>query len=142
MRRSALATMVVLLLGLPRLAAAQGANTETLRRSFPYLGDALTIDVVADAAGRIRLIHGANGVVEVTARATEGFSGIGVPTLEGGHMTLTAVGAKQVEYLVAVPAAIRVQVVLPGREGAEVFGRTSRTASWDWPAPAKPGTGR
>ncbi|MBX6364128.1 MAG: hypothetical protein IRZ00_09695 [Gemmatimonadetes bacterium] len=142
MRRSALATMIVLLLGLPRLAAAQAANTEMLRRSFTYLGDALTIDITADAPGRIRLIHGADGVVEVTARAAEGFAGIGAPTLEGGHLTLTAVGAKQVEYLVAVPAATRVQVVLPGREGAEVFGRTSRTATWSWPAPTKPGTER
>lgn len=142
MRRSALATMIVLLLGLPRLAAAQGASTETLRRSFTYLGDALTIDITADAPGRIRLIHGANGVVEVTARATEGFAGIGAPTLEGGRLTLTAVGAKQVEYLVAVPVATRVQIVLPGRDGAEVFGRTSRTTTWSWPAPTKPGTER
>lgn len=137
--RRVLAGMAVLLLWLPGVVAAQGASTETMRRSFTYLGDALTIEVVADAPGRIHLIHGGNGMVEVTARATDGFTGIGAPTLERGHLTLASVGASKVEYLIAVPEEMRVQLVLPGREGAATFGRTSRTASWDWTPPTKAG---
>ena len=53
-------------------APATAQEYELTRRQFPFLDNSLTIEVVADGAGRLQVVRGQRGRVEVTARVDGG----------------------------------------------------------------------
>jgi len=129
-------TFLIVLLALigPSTAAAQ--EWQVSRESFAFAGHRLTIFVDARTAGTLRVIRGGPGSVRVASRAPTGFTAAGLA--EHDELTLTAAGDGPVDYMVAVPDEVWVQVRLPGRPlGDAMAGHTrSRTYEWgDIPAP-------
>lgn len=120
-----------LLLALPAAGGAQ--HPEVRHERLTFLGTELTIDVLTDAPGSLRLIHGQPGQVEVTARAPGGVAGFGLAGEDRTRLELTAAGAGQVYYIVVVPSDARVHIRLPGRPVPELFGTLQRTATYRWP---------
>lgn len=118
-------------------AAAQDDDVGTARRAYPFLGDRLTVHIEADSPGVIRLIRGEDGRLEVAARAEDGFPGFGLADRGGDALVLTAIGADRAEYLVVVPANVRVTVRLPDRHVAEVFAGMDRSATYEWRRPPR-----
>ncbi len=116
-------------------AVAQQRDDETIRQAFTFLGDRLTVWVEADAPGTLRMIRGQGGRLEVAGRARDGFAGFGLSDRVGDELHLTAVSAESVEFLVIVPASVRVTVRLPDRPVAEVFGAFDRMAALRWQRP-------
>jgi len=89
------------------------------------------IQVVADAPGRLHLVRGQAGQVEVNGRADKGFVGFALGADEA-RLRLSAVGAEGAEYLVIVPADVRVRVQLPGERGTRLFGTREARADYSW----------
>lgn len=136
MRLRLIGGTAAMLLALATAGAAQDraewASSETTRRVFTFVHPALTIDVLGEAPGMLRLIRGQLGQIEVTARALGGFAGSGLAGRAGDRLELTAIGAERVEYLVVVPAEVHVRVRLPDRRAAETFGTLERSATFSW----------
>jgi hypothetical protein len=112
--------------------AAQGSDVH--RQVFTFLGRGLVIDVDVDAPGELRIVRGQRGRVEVAARAQDGFTAASLAKRGGDRLSLTAMGGERVEYLVAVPSDIRVQVRLPDRHVSEVFGSLQSSSRYTWGA--------
>lgn len=109
---------------------------QVARESFAFAGSRLTILVDAEGAGTLRIIRGGYGTVRVASRAPQGFTAAGLTHNE--ELTLSSAGAGDVDYMVAVPDEVWIQVRLPGRSfGESMAGRTrSRTFEWGAPGPA------
>lgn len=106
---------------------------QVAREHFVFAGSRLTIDVDVGSRGTLRLIRGAPGNVRVAGRSRDGFTGSGLA--EDDHLTLTSAGAGPVDYLVAVPENVWVQVRLPGQSLGENIAR-GKSGAWDWDASA------
>jgi hypothetical protein len=120
------------------LAATDLAGQEMARGSYVYLPTQLEIIVEGDGPGTLRLIRGQEGMVEVAARAREGFPAFGLsPTAE--RLVLTAVGATASDFVVVVPPDVRVTARLPDRAEAAVFGARRPLATLNWGGDAMPG---
>jgi hypothetical protein len=118
-------------LALPAAGAAQ--QNEVRHERLTFVGTELTIHLLTDAPGSLRLIHGQPGQIEVTARAPGGVAGFGLAGEDRGRLELTAAGAQQVDYVVVVPSDARVHIRLPGDLAAKPFGTLQRTAIYRWP---------
>ena len=121
-------------------AAAQ--EWQVAREQFTYAGTRLTIKVDVDAKGTLRLIRGAPGTVRVASRSQDGFTTSGLA--EDDRLTLSAVGDGPVDFMVAVPENVFVNVRLPGKPLGENVAR-GRSGTWEWNAAersAEPGTTR
>lgn len=130
MSRLMMATLALL------AAVPAGAQEwQVARDRFAFAGNRLTIRVIAEAAGTLQLIRGADGSVQVAGRARQGFVAAGLSSDE--ELTLSAVGPGPVQYLVSVPEDVWIEVLVPGRPLPEaVAGWTS--GSFEWPgAPAQ-----
>jgi hypothetical protein len=117
------------------------ADPEVMRQAFTFIGTDLTVDVHAEGPGTIRLTRGAPGTIQVAARAEDGFATSGLARKPRHHLNLTVAGDARVDYVVVVPAGVRVRVRLPDRHVAEVFGTLQDAASYSWeavPPPAAP----
>jgi hypothetical protein len=131
---------------LPAAAAAPSgtqspASGEATYRRFGYLGKTLTVEVVADARGVVRVIRGEQAIVEVVGRAGSSLVGIGLDDVRGGRLTLATLGTAPAEYLLTVPGDVRVEVRLPGAAAAATPGTLERVATYRWggSAPSEPG---
>lgn len=125
----ALAFAIVVLHTPPLVAQEPG-----VRRSFSYLGDQLTIVVRSESAGRLRLLHGRIGQIDVYAAAA---GGAAVPSLGGrfgDELTLASLGGDGTDWIVATPPDARVRVRLPGSREAATFAAPSDAASFSWEA--------
>jgi hypothetical protein len=124
-------------LALLAVGSAQTAAQErdVARRAFTFLDRNLTIEVVSEAAGALHVVRGEPGIVEVAARAPEGFAGFAMGGREENELRLTAVGGSRVDYMVSVPEDVRVRVLLPGRQHMEVAS-TRPAMTYNWAAPA------
>jgi hypothetical protein len=140
MRAKGSAWTLLLLATLARPGVAQEGESVRQER-FTFLGSDLTIEVLVDVPGKLRLIHGVAGEIDVTGRGRPGIVGFGLAGGDRDELRLTAVGADSVEYLVVVPEDVRVRVRLPGRPVAEVFGTTQATATYTWQATKGAGAG-
>lgn len=112
-----------------------GQEWQVAREQFTFVGTRLMIQVEADAPGTLRLIRGQPGTVRVASRAQEGFTTSGLA--EDDRLTLTAAGDGPVDYLVAVPENVWVDVRLPGWVAGRSVAR-GRAATWDWNVTARP----
>ncbi len=110
------------------------AQESALRRSFSFIGDELTIVVRSEEAGRLRLLHGRLGRIDVAGSAR---GGTAVPSLggrSGDELTLASIGGERSDWIVAAPPEARVRIRLPGRVQAATFGSPSDAASYAWSA--------
>lgn len=119
--------MLAALIAMP--VAAQ--EWQVAREQFVFAGSRLTIDVDVESRGTLRLIRGAPGNVRVAGRSRDGFTGSGLA--EDDHLTLTSAGAGPVDYLVAVPENVWVQVRLRGQSLGDNIAR-GKSGAWDWDA--------
>jgi hypothetical protein len=104
------------------LAASAGTSLraqeyEVSRRIYNFYDDRLDIEVLANSAGQLQILHGDGGRVEVAAHASSGIAASALATERGSVLRLTALGAKSAEYVVIVPEQADVRVKLPGRSG-------------------------
>lgn len=138
--RVALATLATIVLpatftaALPATAAAQTQDTETIRRTYTFLGDRLSVRVDGAVPGTLRVIRGESGRIEVAGRVRHGLAGFGLSSRNGHVLHLTAVGGEHADYILVVPDAVRVEVRLPGNPVAEVIGTFQDAASFRWGA--------
>ena len=114
---------------------ATAQEWQVAREQFAFAGTRLTVQVNVEAPGSLQLIRGAPGSIRVASRAQEGFTTSGLA--EDDELTLTAVGAGPVDYLIAVPRNVWVNVQLPGRSPGESVAR-GRTGRWEWDATDRP----
>ncbi len=121
---------------LAALAATPAAAQEwqVARESFAFAGTRLTIRVDAENAGTLRIIRGAPGSVRVASRAPQGFTAAGLGERE--ELTLTAAGPGPVDYMVAVPDRVWIEVRLPGHTLPQAMAGHARSRSFEWPAAA------
>lgn len=138
--RVALATLATIVLpatftaALPATAAAQTQDTETIRRTYTFLGDRLSVRVDGAVPGTLRVIRGESGRIEVAGRVRHGLAGFGLSSRNGHVLHLTAVGGEHADYILVVPDAVRVEIRLPGKSVAEVVGAFQDAASFRWDA--------
>lgn len=127
---TALAVLAALVLAVP----APAQEWQVAREQFAFPGTRLTLQVDVEAPGSLRLIRGGPGTVRVAGRARDGFATAGIADQ---RLTLSAVGAGPVDYLVVVPGNVWVQVRLPDRDLGESLPR-GRTGQWEWGAAGRP----
>ena len=108
---------------------------QVAREQFVFVDTRLTIRVAADAPGTLRLIRGEPGSVRVASRSRQGFTTSGLS--DDDQLTLSAAGEGPVDYLVAVPENVWVDVRLPGTSLGESVAR-GRTGNWEWGAAREP----
>jgi len=138
-----------LMLALATPVAAQ--EHEVARRTFTFIENNLTIEVLGQSPGALHIVRGQPGQIEVAARAADGIAGFGLAGEARDRLKLTAVGAERVTFLVVVPSDLRVRVELPEQPVAEIFGSLEQAASYSWhgaaqqpapgPSPAPPPPG-
>lgn len=129
MRKAVLATLFLV-----AAAPLHAQEDNVVRRIFTFLDSRLTVDVLVESPGVLRMIRGEAGEVQVAARASRGFAGFGLAGRGDNELKLTALGADHVEYLVIVPERVRVSVRMPDRYRAETFASTSDNATFIWDA--------
>lgn len=125
-------------------AAPAQDNPEWTRRVFSFTGTRLTIQVLVEAPGTLRLTRGQTGQIEVAALTPDGFAGVGIGGEEHDRLNITAVGTGSANFIVVVPHGISVRVRLPDRHLIETFGMLQDVATYAWEAgelPQTPGGG-
>ena len=131
MRYSALlAGFVVVSTAVP--AAAQDAGIS--HRTFTFLDNTLTVEVVASAPGTLQIVRGEAGIVDVAARVAGGLSTAALGGREENALRLTAVGGDKASFIVSVPEDAHVRVKLPNKKGSEI-GATRPGGTFTWPSP-------
>lgn len=114
-------------------APAAAQERDVARQSFYNFFDSnLDVDVTADAAGRLRLIRGQRGRIDVAAHAPDGVASFGFDPSGPQRLSLTALGAGDVDFVVVVPEEVRVRVALPNHRSTELFGSMQRSATYRW----------
>lgn len=103
---------------------------QVAREQFPFVGTRLTLQVDVEAPGSLQLIRGGPGTIRVASRAQHGFTTSGIADR---RLTLSAVGPGPVDYLVAVPGNVWVEVRLPDNDPGESLAR-GRGGKWEWRA--------
>ena len=103
---------------------------ELTRRQFPFFDNSLTIEVVADGAGRLQVVRGQRGRVEVAARVPGGVPAFAMGGREHDHLRLTALGGEDANFVVIVPEDAHVRVKLPDSHGAANAMRPAGTYMW------------
>lgn len=117
-----------------------GQERQVARRQYTFLDNTLTIDVLSEASGVLRVLRGEPGLVEVAARAPKGFPAFAMGGREGHDLRLTAMGAERVDFLVVVPEDVRVRIRLPDRRHVEIASSSRPAATYSW-GPNPPSTG-
>ncbi|MEO5511155.1 MAG: hypothetical protein ABIS27_11055 [Longimicrobiales bacterium] len=112
-------------------APVHGQEYAVSRQTFSFYADNLDIDVVAKGAGRLQILRGPLGRVDVAAHSRDGVAGFGL-TDAPSVLRLAALGGEGASYIVVVPDLTNIRVKLPGRRGwqhADRYG--SPTFKWD-----------
>lgn len=146
------AVVVTAVLSSARGVAAQGAQSappeyrqmsrgaiQTFARSFPFVGNELRVTIHGAAAGRLHVVRGEMGTVNVFSRATGGLAlGVLDGPIDQGEMTLESGPASRVDYVLTIPAETRLTVRVAGHPGA-TLSPLDMTGNWSWGAqPAEP----
>lgn len=118
------------------MAAPAGAQQwQVAREQYAFAGRQLTVHVQAEVEGTLRIIRGAPGSVRVSSQAGTGLTAAGLTADE--HLTLTAAGDGPLEYVVAVPERVWVDVRLPDRAVIESMGGRERARTFRWAGSAE-----
>lgn len=125
----------IVLLALLTAAPAMAQEWQVARETYAFAGSQLTIRVEAQGPGALQVIRGGSGAVTVAARADRGFTAGGLTA--GEELTLTAAGAGPVQYLVAVPEEVWIDVRLPGGHIPTAIGAHTRSQSFHWGSAAR-----
>ena len=121
------------------IAAPAAAQHEVARRSFNFFDNTLTIQVLSESAGVLRIVRGEEGRLDVAARTPDGIPAFALGGRDGDELRLTSVGPNHVDYVVAVPEDVRVRVLLPDRKNLE-SASTRPAATYSWGStPGQPG---
>lgn len=126
MKKISLALVAAVLIPVPA-----DAQRDVSRRSFTFLDDRLVVAVHAETPGQLQVLRGQRGLIEVAARAPDGFAGFGLGGEYTPELSLTAIGSSDVQYVVVVPQHVAVSVKLPGGATQSVPG-TSGLATYRW----------
>ena len=129
------AGLLSLLLTTPVIGQRQVA-----RREYVYFDTNLTIDVMSEASGVLRILRGEAGILEVAARAPKGFPAFALGGRQSDELRLTAMGADRVDFLVVVPEDVRIRVRLPDRRHLEIAS-SNPSATYSWGPNPPPATG-
>src|SRR5688500_12699477 len=73
---------------------------ELTRRSYSFFDTSLTIEVVSDVPGRLQVVRGENGRVEVAARVPGGIPAFALGGRTSDRLRLTALGGESAEFVV------------------------------------------
>lgn len=122
--------LLIALLALLAWTPLAAQEWQVARERFAFAGSRLTIHVDAEAPGSLHVIRGSPGSVSVASRTESGFAGAGLA--ENDELTLSAVGAAAVDYMVTVPENVRVSVRLPGRMYGDAVAGHARSRSFEW----------
>jgi hypothetical protein len=115
-------------------AAAQAQERELSRRQFPFFGNYVTVEVVADVAGKLQVVRGEEGMIEVAARVPGGIPSFALGGRGGDRLRLSALGGDHADFIVVVPEDASVRVQLPESRGQQTS--TLRSGStYQWGAP-------
>lgn len=123
-------SLLLVLLGLSAAAPVAAQEWLVNRERFRYIGTRLTVDVVSEAAGTLRILRGQDGWVGVAGRVPAGFAVAGLT--DDDHLMLSAAGAGPVDYMVTIPEGVWVVVRLPDRSQAESVGGHTRLRTFEW----------
>lgn len=124
----------IVLLALLAAVPATAQEWQVARDTYAFGGSQLTIRVDAHGPGALQVIRGGSGAVTVAARAPTGFTAGGLTADE--ELTLTSAGAGAVQYLVAVPEEVWIDVRLPGHVTTAIGAHApSRSFHWGRAAP-------
>lgn len=126
----------IVMLAVP-MQEASAQEREVLRRTFTFIENDLTVEIDATAPGELQIARGGLGRIDVAARAANGFAGLGLAGGSADRLVLTAMGAERVQYLVMVPAEVRVKVRLPGSDRTRTLTSWDRIARYSWEADAE-----
>lgn len=126
---------LLLLLALTSPVAAQDPGVA--RQRFTFLDHNLLIEVQTDAPGTLRILRGEAGLIDAAGSASPGFVSFGLAQRGRPRLSLTAVRAERVDYIVVVPPDVRVEVRLPGRRDTELLGSLRETATFKWEEPGR-----
>ena len=117
-------------------AAAQ--EYELTRRHYTFFDNSLTIEVVSEIPGRLQVVRGEKGRVEVAARVPGGIPAFAMGGREYDRLRLTALGGEEADFVVVVPEDASVRVKLPNaRSHAMTSMRPAGTFSWGGTATSK-----
>jgi len=124
-----LASALILCAG-PAAAQEWGVN----RRFFTFLDNEVTVEVSAETGGRLHVIRGEQGRIEVSARVDGGMSSFALGGRDGSTLRITTVGGQTADVILVVPEDTYLRVRLPNSRSGEVA--SSRpSGTFEWPGP-------
>lgn len=94
---------------------AQAQERDVARRQFTFFDNHLTVEVVADMPGKLQVVRGEAGRIEVAGRVPGGIPAFALGGREGDQLRLTALGGDNAEFVVIIPEDASVRVKLPDR---------------------------
>jgi len=132
------AVLVGAALALPGATMAQQPaprepHPATLQRAFVFLDDALRVTIAGEAPGTIQVVRGERGRIDLTARGLGASPAAGLTGDTPSELTLVSAGAARADYVLVVPADVRVTISRAGHPGV-TLGTLDREARWSWPA--------
>jgi hypothetical protein len=113
-------------------AAAQDLGVS--HRTFTFLDNTLTIEVIASAPGTLQIVRGEGGILDIASHVAGGVSSAALGGREENALRLTAVGGDKASFIVSVPEDAHVRVKLPNKKGSEI-GATRPGGTFTWPSP-------
>lgn len=113
---------------------------EVQRRMFTFLDRQVTVEVMTDIPGTLRIVRGEPGVIDVAARVPGGVSAAALGGRAGDNLRLTAVGGEQAEFIVVVPEEVYLRIRLPDNKTGDL-GSTRPGGTFTWPAGGDTPTG-
>jgi len=120
--------------------AAQDAVVE--RATYRFLQPRLHIHVDSEVPGRLQVVRGRAGRVEVRGLSEGGIAAFGLQDRGSPRLNLTGLGGQKVTWVVVVPARIRVSVGLPEEPLPKGISTMESSALFQWEAPEHPGEPR
>jgi hypothetical protein len=126
----------ILAAGILCVSAAVPASAQergVSRRLFTFLDDEVTVEVTAESEGRLQIVRGEPGRLDVAARVPGGMSAFALGGRDGTTLRLTAVGGDNADFIVVVPEDTYLRVRLPNKKKGEI-GSTRSGGTFTWPA--------
>lgn len=123
--------LLLVLIGLATATPVAAQEWFVNRERFRYIGTRLTVDVIADGPGTLRILRGQDGWIRVAGRVPTGFAAAGLT--DHDHLTLSAAGGPA-DYMIVVPEGVWIVVRLPDRSRTEAVGGHTRLGLFEWNA--------
>jgi hypothetical protein len=126
-------SVVILTLAISAIASpGEAQQWQVAREHFAFAGRQLTVHVDVESEGSLHVIRGSSGLVRVSGRSEGGMTAAGLTA--GRDLTLTGSGPGPVEYIIAVPERVWLDIRFPDRHGNESMGTQDRSRTFFWGA--------